>query len=160
MKVLNLLVLELCTRYEWINLHSSTFRLPVEPAPFIGYAGWFWHLCQRSDDHGFVGLFLGLQFYFNDLPVCFCTNTVWFYLYCSVVLLDVRDGDSPRSFLIIENSLHYHGFFVMPAKFEDCSIYFCEELSWNFDEDCIDSDIVGSLYLFSFFYLLCFLHLL
>jgi hypothetical protein len=27
-----------------------------------------------------VGLFLGLQFYSIDLPVCLCTNTMWFLI--------------------------------------------------------------------------------
>jgi hypothetical protein len=62
--------------------------------------GWFWLLCQRSGDHGCVGSSLGLQFYAIDLPICLCTNTMLFYLYCSVVELEVSDGDSPRISII------------------------------------------------------------
>jgi hypothetical protein len=39
-EVLDPLGLELCTkRYEWMNLHSSTCSLVVEPAPFVENAG-------------------------------------------------------------------------------------------------------------------------
>jgi len=37
-----------------------------------------WMFCQRSSDHRYVGLFLGLQFYSIDLPVCPCPNNMWF----------------------------------------------------------------------------------
>jgi hypothetical protein len=35
-----------------------------------------WLLCQRSSDHRCLGLFLSLQFYSIDQPVCLCTNTM------------------------------------------------------------------------------------
>ena len=38
--------------------------------------GWFWLLCQRSNDHRCVGSFLGLQFYSINLPVCCCNSTM------------------------------------------------------------------------------------
>jgi len=44
-----------------------------------------------------------------------------FYHYCSVEQLEIRDGDSPRSSFIVENSFHYPGFFVIPNEFENCS---------------------------------------
>ena len=50
-----------------------------------------------------MGLFLGLQFHSIDLPACLCTNTMLFSHYCSVVQVEVRDGDSPRSSLTAEN---------------------------------------------------------
>jgi len=43
-----------------------------------------------------------------------------FYHYCSVILLEVRDGDSPRSSFIVEDSFHYPGFFVIPNEFACC----------------------------------------
>ena len=61
-----------------------------------------------------------------------------FYHYCSVVQLVVRDGDAPSSF-IVENCFPYPGLFVIPDEFENCSFYLCEELSWNFYGDCIES---------------------
>ena len=81
-------------------MHSSACRPPVEPAPFVENAFffstvYFWLLCQRSNDHRCVGLFLGLQFYSIDLPACFCTNKLFFYHYCSLIQLKVSDGDSP-----------------------------------------------------------------
>jgi hypothetical protein len=41
--------------------------------------------------------------------------------YCSVVQLEVRDGDSHRSSFIVESSFHYPGFFDIPDKFANCS---------------------------------------
>jgi hypothetical protein len=64
---------------------------------------------------------------------------VWF---CSVVQLEVRDDDSPRNSFIVENGFCYPGFFfffVIPDEIENCPFYFCIELSWNFDGDCIES---------------------
>jgi hypothetical protein len=34
-----------------------------------------------------------------------------FYHYCSVIQLEVRNGDSPRSSFIVKNCFHYPGFF-------------------------------------------------
>jgi hypothetical protein len=31
------------------------------------------------------------------------------------------------------------GFFIIPDEFENCPFYLSEELSWNFDGDCIES---------------------
>jgi hypothetical protein len=31
------------------------------------------------------------------------------------------------------------GFFLIPDEFENCFIYLCEELSWNFDGNCTES---------------------
>ena len=67
-----------------------------------------------------------------SVPIPFC-----FHHYCSVVQLVVRDVDSPSSF-IVKNNFPYPEFFVIPDEFENCSFYLCEELSWNFDEDCIE----------------------
>ena len=77
--------------------------------------GWFLLLCQRSSDHMCVGSFLGPQIYSIDLHACLCTC---FYKYCSVIQLEVRDGDSPRSSLIVENCVSYPGFVVISNKFE------------------------------------------
>ena len=47
---------------------------------------WFLLVCWRSSVHKGVGLFLGLQFYSIDQPVCLCTNTIWFLslLLCTI----------------------------------------------------------------------------
>ena len=31
------------------------------------------------------------------------------------------------------------GFFDFPYEIKNCSFHVCEELCWNFDEDCIES---------------------
>jgi hypothetical protein len=77
--------------------------------------------------HSFVRdqvTFLDLQFYSTDLPACHCTNTMqgfflffFFNHYCSLVQLEVRDGNSLSHSFIIENSFHYSGFFVIPNEF-------------------------------------------
>jgi hypothetical protein len=72
--------------------------------------------CQRSSVHKCRGLFLGLQFYSTDWPVCFCTNTMFFFSflffffhYCSVVPLEIRGGYSPGSSVIGDNCFGYPG---------------------------------------------------
>jgi hypothetical protein len=96
-------------------------------------------LLQRPSDHRCVGSFLGLQFYSIDLSACHCTTTMQFLSGLLCVELEVTDGDSTRRSFIVENSIRYPGFFVIPDEFENCSFYLYEELSWNFDGDCIES---------------------
>ena len=50
-------------------------------------------------------------------------------------------GDSmrTRSSFIVENSFHYPRFFLIPDEFANCPFYLSEELSRNFDGDCIES---------------------
>jgi len=55
-----------------------------------------------------------------DLPIS-VSIPYSFYHYCSVILLEVRDGDSSRSSLIIEESFSYPGFFVNPNGLANCS---------------------------------------
>jgi hypothetical protein len=62
-----------------------------------------------------------------------------FYHYCSIVLLEVRDGDSPIRSFLVENSYDYSGFLVIPNKFESCSFKLYKESSHNFNGDCIES---------------------
>ena len=58
---------------------------------------------------------------------------------CSVVQLNVRHGDSTRGSFIVENSFCYPRFLIFPDEFSNCPFYLSEELSWNFDGDCIES---------------------
>jgi len=46
---------------------------------------------------------------------------------------------SPEVCFIVQNCFGYPGSFVIPYEVENCSFYLCEELSWNFDGDCIVS---------------------
>jgi hypothetical protein len=41
-----------------------------------------------------------------------------FYHHFSVVQLEVRDGDSPRSSFIVENSFHYPGFLLFQMNLQ------------------------------------------
>ena len=61
-----------------------------------------------------------------------------FYHDCSVIQVEVRDGDS-RISCIAENSFRSPRFVFIPDEFANCSFSFYEELSWNFDGDCIES---------------------
>ena len=54
---------------------------------------------------------------------------MWFYHYSSVAELEVRDGDSSKSLLIVENCYRYPGFLVIQDEVENCSFYHCEEMS-------------------------------
>jgi hypothetical protein len=62
---------------------------------------------------------------FNSIPLIYLPITVpipcSFYHNCSVVQFEVRDGDSPRSSFIAENSFCYPGIFVIPDEFGNCS---------------------------------------
>jgi hypothetical protein len=49
--------------------------------------------------------------------------------------MEISSGSS----LIVENSFCYPGFFVIPDEFQNCCFCLCEELSWDFDGDCIES---------------------
>ena len=53
---------------------------------------WFWLLYQRSSNHRCVGLFLDLQFYSIDLPVCLCTNTMWFLSLLLYSIYSLKSG--------------------------------------------------------------------
>ena len=57
---------------------------------------------------------------------------------CSVIQLEVRDADSPRSSFIVENSFCYPRFLLFQMNLQ-IAFSNCEELGWNFDEDCIES---------------------
>jgi hypothetical protein len=66
---------------------------------------------------------------FSSIPLICLPVTVpiscSFYHNCSVVQLEVRDGDFPRSSFIVENSSHYPRFFVILGicyfEFANCS---------------------------------------
>jgi hypothetical protein len=81
---------------------------------------------------------------FNSIPLIYLPVTAQkpcsFYNNCSVVQLEVRDGDSTSSFIIVLFIVFtILGFFVIPDEFANCSFYLCQELRWNFDGDCTES---------------------
>jgi hypothetical protein len=45
----------------------------------------------------------------------------------------------PEFLLWLRTVLAIMGFFVIPNEIENCSFYLCEELSRDFDGDCIES---------------------
>jgi len=49
---------------------------------------------------------------------------------------------SPEVFLLLRIVLATRGFFVILDEFANCSVYLYEELAWNFDGDCIESEAV------------------
>ena len=61
--------------------------------------------------------------------------------YCSVVKLQIRNGDSPSLSFVVKNYFCSSGFlflflfFASPDEFENCSFHVFEELCWDFDGD-------------------------
>ena len=54
------------------QLHSFACGHTVVPAPFgerVFFPPLIWHLCGKSTDHRYMGLFLDSQFYYNDLSL-------------------------------------------------------------------------------------------
>lgn len=60
--------------------------------------------------------FLDLQFNPIDQHVCFCAKTTLFYLHCSVVQLEVRNGDSSSRSFIIQDLPGYPEVLVFPSE--------------------------------------------
>jgi hypothetical protein len=76
---------------------------------------------------------LWVQFWvFNCVTLIYLSVTVLipcsFYHNCSVVQLECRDGDFPRSSFIVEYSFHCPGGFVIPDEFGNFSFSLSEEL--------------------------------
>ena len=69
---------------------------------------------------------------------CICTITIHFYHYFSIIQLEFGN-DSPWSSFIVENIFLIYWISVIPNDFSNCSFYLYEELSLNFDGDCIES---------------------
>jgi hypothetical protein len=45
----------------------------------------------------------------------------------------------PEVLLLLRIVFAILGFFIIPDEFANCPYLLCEELSWNFDGDCIES---------------------
>ena len=45
----------------------------------------------------------------------------------------------PEVLLLLRIVFAILGFFIFPDEFANCPFYLSEELSWNFDGDCIES---------------------
>jgi hypothetical protein len=93
-----------------ILLYADLQLVPLfENAFFISLYGFGFFVT----DQGIIGVWFisGLQFYSIDLPVGPFTNAVFNHC-CSVAHLEVRDGDFPRSLLIVENYFCYPVFLL------------------------------------------------
>ena len=104
----------------------------------------FWaniHL-SVSAYHVFFFLWDHTGWYILDLSIswrhCLCTITIHFYHYFCIIQLKVRD-DSPWSSFIVENSFGIFWSFDIPNGFAYCSFCLYEELSLNFDGECMES---------------------
>ena len=98
-----------------------------------------WASLSNSSVYGCVGLFQHLHFYSIDQPVCCCTNTMKFYYNCSIVQLEVRDGNTSSSTLTIQDCFIYPGFsifhinlrIVLSSSLKNC-VGILIEISLNF----------------------------
>jgi len=109
----------LCTCVsERIDLHSSTCWPPSVPAPFVENA-----IFLPSDGFSFFvkdQVTIGVWVYFwvfNSIPLIYLSVSVpipySFYDYSSVILLEVREGDSRRSSFVVQYSFRYPGFYKL-----------------------------------------------
>jgi hypothetical protein len=113
------------------------------PAPFVENAVFFPldGFSSFVKDQVTIGVW-GHFWVFNSIPLIYLSVAVpvpcSFYYNCSIVQLEVRDGDSNRGCYIVEIVFAILGFFVIPDEFSNCPFSLSEELSWNFDGDCIE----------------------
>ena len=82
----------------------------------------------------------------NFTPVVYLphlySNAMHFFHYWYLVLLEVRDGDPPELLLLLRIVLLswvITNVILITNELDNCSFWLYEELSWNFDWDCIES---------------------
>jgi hypothetical protein len=122
-------------------LHSSICRHPVIPAPFVDdlpfplYGFGFFVKNQVS-----VGVWVYF-WVFDSIPLINMSVSIPIpfssFYYCSVVQVEIRDGDTTSSSFIVQDCFSYLRFFTFPYGFENCSSKACKELCWNTDGNCI-----------------------
>ena len=122
-----------------ILLHANL----VQPAPFVENAVFFLLDVFSSFVKDQVTIGVWVHFWiFHYITLIYLSVSVpipcSFYHNCSEVQLEVRDGDSSRGSFIVENSFCYPRSFIFPDEFANCPFYISEELSWNFDGDCLN----------------------
>jgi hypothetical protein len=116
----------------------------VEPAPFVENVVLF-----PLDDFRYfvkdqVTIVVLVHFWaFSSILLIYLSITIpvpcSFHYNYFVLQLKVRDGDFTRGSFIVESSFCYSRFSVISHEFVIFSFKLCEELSWNFDEDHIES---------------------
>jgi hypothetical protein len=62
-----------------------------------------------------------------------------FYYYCSVVQLEIMNGDTYRSSFILQDCFEYPVVLIFPYEVENFSFNVCKKLYWNFDGNFIES---------------------
>jgi hypothetical protein len=100
--------------------------MPVVPTTFVENAVFFPLAGLNSFVKDQVTIGVWIHFWvFNSVSLIYLSVTVAvlcsFDHNCSVVQLEIRGGDSTRSYFIIENSFCYPRFFVIPDEFANCS---------------------------------------
>jgi hypothetical protein len=102
-------------------LHSSTYRHPVRPIPFVEDAFFFplfgFGLIVKDQ------LSIGVRVYFwvfNSVPLidlsALMPVSCSFYYHSSVLQLEVRFGDSSRNSFIVQDCFSYSGFLFFHMK--------------------------------------------
>ena len=115
-----------------------------EPVPFVEYAVVFQLVGFELLVKYVATVGIWVHFWiFKCIPLIylpiFVPISCCYYHYFFVVELEIRDGDSPRSSFILDNSVLDPEFFVIPDEFENYSFDLCEELIRNFDGNYIES---------------------
>jgi hypothetical protein len=115
--------------YKEIRMDRFAFfyKLTASQTSTIWWKSVFFPLNSFSSlvkDQGSIGVWVHFCV-FNSILVIFLLVSVLilcnFCHYCSVVQLEVQDGDSPCSSFIVENSFDSPGFFIIPNEFANCS---------------------------------------
>jgi hypothetical protein len=104
-----------------VYMLTSCWRSTIYWKSCLFSTGWFLALLSKITWPYVSGFIFGSSIYSTDQPACLYTNTTEFYHYCSVIPLEVRDGDPSRTSLIVDYSFCYHGIFFIPNEFENCS---------------------------------------
>ena len=103
-----------------IDSHSSTLWQPIQPASFVQHAVFFPMDDFRSFAKDQLNIGVWVQFcVYNSIPLIYqhfivpiayswvCCCCFVFNHYCSIIQLEIRNGNSPRSSFIVENNFCY-----------------------------------------------------
>jgi hypothetical protein len=82
-----------------------------------------------------------MQFFFVAAAAFFCLFFVLFcfYHYCSVILLEVKNGNSPRSSFIVQENFVILGHLLFQMNLQIVLSNSMKNLSVIFDRDCTES---------------------
>jgi hypothetical protein len=140
-------------KYGYI-LHSSTCRHPVRPAQFVENAFFFLLYDFGLFVKNQVSICVWVYFQvFDSIPLTNLSISVpipcsflffFFYHYCSVVLLEVVDGDFSRSSFIVQDCFDYLAVVCLFVCLFNIKLRIplsrsVKNMCWNFDRDYIES---------------------